>query len=120
VKPTPESIVSRALAAGTTASGVFIALGFAIYLAHPLGGWIPDVAFTSMKPVELYRLPPLRLLSHPLTYLYLGIFILILTPIGRVSITIILFIREKDRRYVVISMTVLAVLLLSIGLSLFV
>ena len=44
----------------------------------------------------------------------LGLFLLIATPVTRVGISIVVFLLERDRRYVVITLLVLTILLFSI------
>jgi len=46
-----------------------------------------------------------------------GLLVLIATPVTRVAVSIVAFIRMRDRRYVVITTVVLALLLLSFFLG---
>lgn len=53
----------------------------------------------------------------PLAVLSLGILILLLTPLARVFMTSVIFYKEKDYKYVVISVIVIVVLLASLLLG---
>lgn len=110
-----EHSVSRLLRAGIIASGVFLLLGFVLYAAQP--HW-----YTIADPTAMWRsllrgedVSPL----NPFIHLYLGLFLLMLTPIARVAMTAWMFARERDIRYTTISLVVLSVLLGSIALSIF-
>ena len=58
----------------------------------------------------------MHLLTHgnPAAIIQLGILLLIATPIARVLFAIIGFAIERDRLYIVVSLTVLAVLMFGI------
>ena len=53
----------------------------------------------------------------PAAYLSLGLLVLIATPFVRVAGSIITFARERDRRYVLITAVVFAVMCLSVVLG---
>ena len=64
-----------------------------------------DFSFTQILTGLLYL--------NPYSYMSIGIFVLILTPIIRVVSSIILFIKEKNILYSLITTAVLAILILS-------
>ncbi|MCL4412468.1 MAG: DUF1634 domain-containing protein, partial [Candidatus Thermoplasmatota archaeon] len=47
----------------------------------------------------------------------LGVLLLILSPFGRIFIQVLIYARERDRKFMVIAATVFAVLLFSLYLS---
>ena len=55
--------------------------------------------------------------SDPAAYLSLGLIVLIATPFVRVAGSIVAFARERDRRYVLVTAVVLAVMCLSVVLG---
>src|SRR5689334_4642443 len=54
---------------------------------------------------------------RPTAWLDLGIFVLMLTPIVRVLAALVVYARERDFRYVLVSLIVLAILTLSVALG---
>jgi uncharacterized membrane protein len=106
-----QTLVSGVLRAGIAASGACLIAGAALMaLAPPAAGvdWSLDA---------LVRLPVDRLLPAPQAWLYLGILLLMLTPVARVAVTVLTFAAERDWRYVAISAVVFAVISLSISLA---
>ena len=55
--------------------------------------------------------------SDPAAYLSLGLLVLIATPFVRVAGSIVAFARERDRRYVLVTAVVLAVMCLGVVLG---
>lgn len=113
----PELIVSYVLRVGVYSSAALLIVGIILYLISVLGqgsDWrttINDVGQHSQR----YR--PDQLLAalsrfEPLAIIELGVIVLVLTPIVRVATTVLIFVRERDRLYVGITLVVLAVLLL--------
>lgn len=114
-----ELLVSRALRVGVYTSSFFLLLGFLVSLLHP-----ESLSHPTGHPsiAQLFSLlqPDSKLLNHlldPYLHFYLGIIILLLTPIIRVLIAIVSFALEKDTRFAFISVTVLLIILLSLSLS---
>jgi len=52
--------------------------------------------------------------GKPLEIVYLGLFVLILTPMARVAMTMVLFAAQRDWTFVVLTSIVLAVLILGL------
>ncbi len=104
-------VLSRVLAVGIIASVGLMVFGFGLLLVE--GG------------ETIQRLPPLgQLLTgvaalDPSSVIWFATLILILTPIARVVTAIVLFSLERDRRYSIITISVLLLLILSfiIGIS---
>ena len=61
--------------------------------------------------------PSLLVALDPAAYLSLGLIVLIATPFVRVAGSIVAFARERDRRYVLVTAVVLAVMCLSVVLG---
>jgi uncharacterized membrane protein len=104
-----ERTIHLVLLAGIAVSVALMAAGLALGLLK--GAGIPRGV------VPLADLPgALRALS-PAAFLSLGLIVLIATPFVRVAGSLIAFVREGDRRYVVITAVVLAVMCASVLLG---
>jgi uncharacterized membrane protein len=108
-----ELIMGRLLQAGVLLAAAVVLLGGAIYLfAH--GGERSNYRVFVAKPLQL-RHPAALLggIAHgdAAAIVDLGILLLVATPICRVIFAVVGFAIERDRLYVAISLTVLAVLL---------
>ena len=101
-----ERMVSRVLIAGITVSVVLMAIG--LVLGVLAGEGIPS-GVTALGDL-VHGLVAL----DPGAYLSLGLITLIATPFVRVGGSIVAFARERDRRYVVITAIVFAVMCLSV------
>ena len=69
------------------------------------------------KQVNIARLVPNAFHGDPVAIIQLGILLLIATPVARVAFLVGAFALERDRLYVAVSGTVLAVLLYSLFFS---
>jgi uncharacterized membrane protein len=108
-----ELIMGRLLQVGVLlAATVMLAGGVMYALAH--SGARSDYRVFTSRPIQL-RHPALLLggiaRGDPSAIIDLGILLLVATPICRVIFAVIAFAMERDRLYVAISLTVLAVLL---------
>jgi uncharacterized membrane protein len=108
-----ERIMGRLLQAGVLLAAAVVLLGGAMVLfAH--GGERSNYRVFVAKPLAL-RHPAALLggIAHgdPAAIIDLGILLLVATPIARVIFAVVGFAIERDRLYVAISLTVLAVLL---------
>jgi uncharacterized membrane protein len=108
-----ELVMGRLLQAGVLLAAAVVLLGGARYLfAH--AGERSNYRVFIAKPLEL-RHPAALLhgLPHgdPAAIIDVGILLLVATPICRVIFAVVGFAIERDRLYVAISLTVLAVLL---------
>ncbi len=98
-------VLSRVLATGIIASIGIMVLGAALLLVKGGG--------------TIQRLPPFgQLLAgvvalDPSSVIWFATLVLILTPIARVVTAIVLFTLEKDRRYIMITVGVLVLLIVS-------
>lgn len=106
-----QTLVSGVLRAGIAASGACLLAGAALMVLHP------PATGVDWSLAALARLSVAGLLAAPQAWLYLGILLLLVTPVARVIVTILTFVAERDWRYVAISAAVLAVISLSISLA---
>ena len=111
-----DIIMGRLLQGGVLAASAVVLLGGALYLRAHSGAPVDYRAFLS-EPEDLRH--PARLLRLVATgdgaaIIKLGILLLIATPIARVVFAVVGFAIEQDRLYVLISLTVLAVLMVGL------
>ncbi len=116
---TMETLVSRTLRIGVYISSFFMIAGFIVSLLHPE---LLSRPFEHLSSGEILRLlqPDGDFFSRfvdPFLLFYLGILVLMLTPVFRVIIAIISFSLEKDGLFVLISVGVLVILFVSFYLS---
>ena len=104
-----ERMVSRILMIGIAISVTLMVIGLVLGFFNSQG--MPK------HVVPLADLPALLRAFDPAAYLSLGLIVLIATPFVRVLGSIIAFAREGDRRYVLITAVVLAVMCLSVALG---
>lgn len=104
-----ERTVNRVLAAGIAITVALLAAGIVLSLAA--GEPLPS---SIVPPADL---PALLLGLDPAAYLSLGLLVLIATPFVRVAGSVVAFARERDRRYVLVTAAVLAVMCASVLLG---
>ena len=99
-----EIVVSTALRAGVAIAAAFSVLGAVLYFAQGA----PLRAYGTFQPASVRPgLTGLGLMA-------IGVLVLLATPIFRVALLIIVFAREHDRLYALISAIVFAVLILGL------
>jgi uncharacterized membrane protein len=104
------NIIGWVLQGGVILSASIILIGFLMLPLRP-GGFSVQ-RFLSF-PQTLGQVWAGLLVLHPQAIITLGLLLLIATPIMRVAVSIVVFALERDRRFVVITVLVLAILLLS-------
>ena len=102
-----EQIVGNLLRAGVTLAAAVVLAGGIWYLAQNSAGR-PD--FHVFRPESWQFSAALS----PRWLIELGLVILVATPVGRVSFSVVAFVLERDWTYVLISLAVLMVLLYSL------
>jgi uncharacterized membrane protein len=108
-----EQIMGRLLQFGVLlAAGVVLAGGIMYLYAH--SGERTNYRVFVARPVGLRH--PVGLIQgiasgDASAIIQLGILLLVATPIGRVVFAVVAFVRERDRLYIAVSLTVLVVLL---------
>ncbi len=105
-----EHFVALVLRIGIAVSSACMAAGFL------LSAFLDSAPDGSLE--RLLSLPAGRLAADPAAWLTSGIIALMATPVLRVAVAIIAFEREGDRRYAAISSAVLAIIALSVAISL--
>ena len=103
-------IIGWILQGGVILSASIILIGFILLPLRP--GGLSVHRFLTF-PQTLSQVWAGLLVLHPQAIIALGLLLLIATPIMRVVVSIVAFTLERDRRFVVITMFVLAILLLS-------
>ena len=97
------------------ASGMYVTVGFyliGLILLFTKGDGVPEISKQYFHSFGSFLSGTLSLDPQP--FLYLGTVSLILTPISRVLISIIAFWKEKDAKFVFVTMVVFIVILASV------
>lgn len=111
-----DTVVGQMLRIGVTVAACVVFAGWLIYLIQARG-LAPDYRQFHGTPILLTRL---QLIFHGVraadsrSVIDLGLLLLIATPVVRVMFCIVGFAVQKDRLYVLVSSTVLAILLYSL------
>jgi len=114
-----ERVVSAVLRGGVIAAAALTAAGGALYLARHGGEPVNYRTFTG-EPETLRSLGGIiqgAAALRPEWIIAAGLLVLIATPIARVAVLLVMFVRKRDRLYSAVSALVLAVLLLSLFAS---
>ncbi|MBE3571770.1 MAG: DUF1634 domain-containing protein [Moorella humiferrea] len=107
-----EDFISQSLRWGVVVSAIIIATGLVLYLLTGDSGY-PAGFFPASIPQVLKDVASFKSFA----IIDLGLLLLIATPIFRVAASIIAFIFDRDRPYVLITTYVLAMLILSLLLG---
>jgi uncharacterized membrane protein len=107
-----EHAIAVVLRYGAQISTVIMAAGVLLAAARSsLGG------FSSHANIQLRDLLPHLLRLEPLAIVELGVLLLLFTPIVRIVVAVVSFAEERDLKYFLISLGVLAIVLLSISFA---
>lgn len=107
-----ELFLSRALQIGVLLSAAVILTGLTIFLITGQSGYAGNRYPTNFAAI-IGGVAALR----PYAIILTGLFLLILTPIFRVGISILIFFRERDFAYVGITALVFVILIVSMLLG---
>src|SRR5437763_11976298 len=107
------NIIGWILQGGVILSAAVILIGLALLPLHP-GSLSAQKLLTF--PQSLDQVWAGLLVLHPQAVIILGLLLLIATPVIRVAASIVVFALERDRHFVIITLAVLAILVLSIFL----
>src|ERR1700680_2031774 len=115
-KPTSKldatsAIIGWILQIGVSTSAIVILIGLVLLALHP--GGLSARSLQSF-PQTLGEVWSGLLALQPQAVIVLGLLLLIATPVLRVAVSVVAFALEHDRRYVVITLIVLTILLFSI------
>lgn len=108
------SVIGGILQGGVLVSAVVIIIGIILIPFRP-GGLSPQRIATF--PHTLGEIGAGLLSLHPQAIITLGLLLLIATPVLRVAVSVIAFELEHDRKYVIITLIVLAILITSFVLG---
>src|SRR5258708_19516425 len=108
-----NAIIGWILQCGVILSAAVILLGLIMFPFHP-GGF--STARLLSFPQTLGEVWAGLLILRPQAVITLGLLLLIATPVVRVAVSLVAFALERDRRYVIITLAVLAILMISIFL----
>lgn len=107
-----ELIISKSLKVGVSLSAIIMFVGFLLFLITGNSGYANNTYPTNLTQI-FQGLVALKSYAIILT----GLFILILTPVFRVGVSILVFLKEKDSLYVKITALVFAILMVSFFLG---
>jgi uncharacterized membrane protein len=111
-----EQIIGNLLRAGVLLAAAVVAIGGALFLAR-YGGTTRDYHVFRGEPEQLRSVAGVIRAAWTLdsaAIIQLGLIILLATPIARVAFSLVVFARQRDRLYIAVSATVLALLLFSL------
>ena len=111
-----EGLLGTVLRWGVVSAALVVAVGATVYLARH-GSEQPHYRIFHGEPSDLKTVP--GILGDAFTgrgrgLIQLGLLLLIATPVTRVMLSMGVFAAQRDRRYVLITLVVLAVLLYSL------
>jgi len=104
-----DKIIARILAIGIVLSSSFYVIGLILFFLNPGAVDLQRYSFDGLD--GFFR--ELGVLS-PKPFLFFGTLALILTPISRVVLSIYLFARKKESKFVFITIIVASIILVSI------
>ncbi len=112
-----ESIIAGLLTAGVALAALTVLAGGILYLSR-YGSTMPDYRAFRGEPSDLRTLGGIvadAAAGHSRGITLMGLLILIATPVARVAFSVVAFLRQRDRLYVVVTLIVLAFLLFSLA-----
>jgi uncharacterized membrane protein len=105
----PALRIAKLVRVVVLSSAAVILIGLVLYLATGTGGYDG-----STYPINPAHIISGVLALKPYAVIMLGIFLLVLTPVLRVAVSVIVFMKEKDALYVIITVLVLVILIVSL------
>jgi uncharacterized membrane protein len=111
-----ERTLARLLRTGVVLSAAIVVLGGAVYLFRH-GGERPHYGVFRGEPSDLRTVAGIvrdAASASGRGLIQLGLVVLIATPVARVAFSVIAFALQRDRTYVIVTLAVLALLLLSL------
>jgi uncharacterized membrane protein len=111
-----EQLLGNLLRTGVLLAAAVVLLGGVLYLVQH-GGARPDHGVFHGEPADLRH--PSGIIARALRLdgrgiVMVGLLMLVATPVARVAMSVVGFLRERDFLYVVLTLIVLAVLLFSL------
>jgi uncharacterized membrane protein len=109
---TSERVIAGVLRYGSLISTLTMALGLGLMLVRG-----PAVSLPVYHRIRLSLLVSGLIRFDPAALTELGILLLLFTPVFRIIVAVVTFALERDAKYVLISLSVLVVVLLSLSLA---
>jgi uncharacterized membrane protein len=112
-----DVIIGTLLRVGVIISAAVVLSGGGLYLVQH-GSTVPDYRVFHGEPAYLRGVSGIVKEARSLDgrgLIQLGLLLLLATPIARVAFSVVAFVFQRDRTYVVVTLIVLAVLLYSLG-----
>jgi len=112
-----DAIIGTLLRVGVIISAAVVLSGGGLYLVQH-GSTVPDYRVFHGEPAYLRGVSGIAKEARSLDgrgLIQLGLLLLLATPIARVAFSVVAFVFQRDRTYVVVTLIVLAVLLYSLG-----
>lgn len=112
-----ESMIALLLTGGVLLAALIVLLGGSLYLIRH-GSAFPDYRVFRGEPSELRNLT--GIIAEAAGFksrgiIQLGLLILIATPVARVAFSILAFLQQRDRFYVLVTLIVLTILFFSLA-----
>lgn len=104
-----ELIIGKIMRGGVFGATIVMIIGMILLFVHQSGGY----ASANTWPTTAHAIVAGMLAFKAFAWLMAGIFLLILTPVLRVIISIYAFFKEGDTLYVIITTIVLIILIIS-------
>ncbi|RKD28949.1 DUF1634 domain-containing protein [Lacrimispora algidixylanolytica] len=103
-----EIIISKTLRAGVAISATITCVGLVLFILTGDSGYPGETFPTSVREIIKGLV-----VFKPYAVMLSGLLILMLTPVLRVGVSIVTFIKEKDYMYASITVTVFLILIIS-------
>jgi uncharacterized membrane protein len=111
-----DAMVSFVLRLGVNLAAAIVLLGALVFL-HRHGHELPHYAVFQGEPSDLRTIDGVVREAAAFTgrgLMQLGLLVLMATPVARVALSVVVFAFQRDRTYVVVTLIVLTLLLLSL------
>ena len=111
-----QSMVAFVLRLGVNLAAAIVILGGLVFLRRH-GHELPHYAAFRGEPTDLRTIGGIVRDAAALSgrgLIQLGLLVLVATPVARVALSLVVFAAQRDRTYVVVTLIVLALLLLSL------
>lgn len=106
-KENMEKSIGHIMRIGVLISAALMLFGFILLCINT------DETLNGFENIDLLKITIGLAQLNPYSYMMIGIFIMILTPVIRVVSTIVLFAIEKDKMYTLITLFVFIILMIS-------
>jgi uncharacterized membrane protein len=109
-----EAVIGRVLVAGTWTAMALVLAGVVLMLATG----VDPLDHGGIPPFDLASIPADILALRPAGFLWAGIVLIVLLPVGRVVVAGLGFVAARDGRLALVSLLVLLVVIVSIAAAL--